>query len=105
MTKNIVVIEGDGIGPEVTRQAVKVLRAIAERFNHEFSTTNRAPKRTHGPAACLCHDGRRLDHIRSRPPAIRLGFRRRAGIKSSACGEPDFVTRRNGAARVEVARA
>ncbi|MBS1598533.1 MAG: 3-isopropylmalate dehydrogenase [Bacteroidetes bacterium] len=35
--KNIVVIEGDGIGPEVTRQSVKVLNAIAERFNHEFS--------------------------------------------------------------------
>ncbi|HTQ63535.1 MAG TPA: 3-isopropylmalate dehydrogenase [Puia sp.] len=34
--KNIVVIEGDGIGPEVTRQAVKVLNAIADRFNHEF---------------------------------------------------------------------
>src|SRR5687767_3342826 len=37
MEKNIVVIEGDGIGPEVTRQAVKVLNAIAEQFGHEFS--------------------------------------------------------------------
>jgi len=37
--KNIVVIEGDGIGPEVTRQSVKVLNAIADRFNHEFSYT------------------------------------------------------------------
>jgi 3-isopropylmalate dehydrogenase len=36
MKKNIVVIEGDGIGPEVTRQAVKVLNAIAECFHHEF---------------------------------------------------------------------
>jgi 3-isopropylmalate dehydrogenase len=36
MKKNIVVIEGDGIGPEVTRQSVKVLNAIAECFNHEF---------------------------------------------------------------------
>jgi 3-isopropylmalate dehydrogenase len=36
MKKNIVVIEGDGIGPEVTRQTVKVLNAIAECFNHEF---------------------------------------------------------------------
>ncbi len=36
MEKNIVVIEGDGIGPEVTRQAVKVLNAIAEQFGHEF---------------------------------------------------------------------
>ncbi len=36
MKKNIVVIEGDGIGPEVTRQAVKVLNAVAECFHHEF---------------------------------------------------------------------
>jgi len=36
MTKNIVVIEGDGIGPEVTRQSVKILNAVAEKFKHEF---------------------------------------------------------------------
>ena len=34
---NIAVIEGDGIGPEVTKQSVKVLNAIAEHFGHEFS--------------------------------------------------------------------
>ena len=37
MQKNIVVIEGDGIGPEVTRQAVKVLDAVAEQGGHEFT--------------------------------------------------------------------
>jgi 3-isopropylmalate dehydrogenase len=37
MEKNIVVIEGDGIGPEVTRQAVKVLNAVGEQFGHEFN--------------------------------------------------------------------
>jgi len=36
---NIAVIEGDGIGPEVTRQAVKVLNAIAEAFHHDFKYT------------------------------------------------------------------
>src|ERR1700712_5251215 len=36
MKKNIAVINGDGIGPEVTRQAIKVLDAVAEKFNHEF---------------------------------------------------------------------
>jgi 3-isopropylmalate dehydrogenase len=36
MEKNIVVIEGDGIGPEVTRQGIKVLNALAERFDHTF---------------------------------------------------------------------
>jgi 3-isopropylmalate dehydrogenase len=37
MRKKIVVIEGDGIGPEVTRQAVKVLNAVAEQSDHEFT--------------------------------------------------------------------
>lgn len=39
MTKKIVVIEGDGIGPEVTRQAVRVLNSIAEAYQHEFDYT------------------------------------------------------------------
>jgi 3-isopropylmalate dehydrogenase len=39
MQKNIVVIEGDGIGPEVTRQAIKVLNAVAEAGGHEFNYT------------------------------------------------------------------
>jgi 3-isopropylmalate dehydrogenase len=37
MQKNIVVIEGDGIGPEVTRQAIKVLNAVAHTGGHEFT--------------------------------------------------------------------
>ena len=39
MIKNIVIIEGDGIGPEVTRQSVKILNAIAEKFHHRFEYT------------------------------------------------------------------
>jgi len=39
MNKNIVVIEGDGIGPEVTRQSIKILNAVAEKFGHEFNYT------------------------------------------------------------------
>ena len=39
MKKKIAVIEGDGIGPEVTRQSVRVLDAIAETFGHEFKYT------------------------------------------------------------------
>ncbi len=37
MKKNITVIPGDGIGPEVTGQALKVLEAIALKFGHEFT--------------------------------------------------------------------
>ncbi|MEO6537695.1 MAG: 3-isopropylmalate dehydrogenase [Ferruginibacter sp.] len=39
MIKKIAVLNGDGIGPEVTYQSVKVLKAIAQRFNHEFIFT------------------------------------------------------------------
>ena len=37
MKKKIAVLPGDGIGPEVTSQSIKVLNAIAKRFNHEFT--------------------------------------------------------------------
>ncbi len=39
MTKNITVINGDGIGPEVTEQAIKVLDQIALQFGHQFNYT------------------------------------------------------------------
>lgn len=37
MKLNIAVLPGDGIGPEVTAQAKKVLKAIAMEFDHKFS--------------------------------------------------------------------
>lgn len=40
MKKKIAVIEGDGIGPEVTRQSIRVLNTLAERFGHEFEFTH-----------------------------------------------------------------
>ena len=39
MKLNIAVLSGDGIGPEIIEQAVKVLTAIAQKFKHEFSFT------------------------------------------------------------------
>ncbi|MCL6295520.1 3-isopropylmalate dehydrogenase [Jejuia spongiicola] len=41
MKLNIAVLPGDGVGPEVTAQAVKVLKAIAMEFGHLF-TFNKA---------------------------------------------------------------
>ncbi|MEO6456445.1 MAG: 3-isopropylmalate dehydrogenase [Ginsengibacter sp.] len=37
MNKNIAVILGDGIGPEVTQQSIKVLNTVAEEYGHEFN--------------------------------------------------------------------
>lgn len=39
MDKNITVIFGDGIGPEVTRQSIKVLDAVAYQYGHNFYYT------------------------------------------------------------------
>ncbi len=39
MQKNIAVILGDGIGPEVTQQSIKALNAIGQQFNHMFTYT------------------------------------------------------------------
>jgi 3-isopropylmalate dehydrogenase len=39
MKKNIAVLKGDGIGPEVTDQALKALKAVEQVFGHEFSYT------------------------------------------------------------------
>lgn len=36
MKKLIAVLPGDGVGPEVTNQAVKILKMIAKKFHHQF---------------------------------------------------------------------
>ena len=36
MNSTIAVLPGDGIGPEVTAEAIKVLDAVASRFGHDF---------------------------------------------------------------------
>jgi len=41
MLLDITVLPGDGIGPEVTDQAVLVLQAVAERFGHQLQCQNK----------------------------------------------------------------
>ena len=40
MVKNIAVIRGDGIGPEIVEQALRVLDAVALRYGHTFHYTD-----------------------------------------------------------------
>jgi 3-isopropylmalate dehydrogenase len=40
MTKNIAVIRGDGIGPEIVNEAIKVMEAAAKKFGHTFNYTD-----------------------------------------------------------------
>jgi 3-isopropylmalate dehydrogenase len=41
MQLNIAVVPGDGIGPEVTDQAIAVLQAVAEKFGHTLKRTTK----------------------------------------------------------------
>jgi Isocitrate/isopropylmalate dehydrogenase len=36
---NLAVIKGDGIGPEIVDEALKVLEAIGEKYDHKFNFT------------------------------------------------------------------
>src|SRR5688572_24785774 len=65
----IVVLGGDGIGPEVTREGVRVLKAVASRYGHEFTFAEHLI----GGAA--------IDSMQSALPAQTL----------SACGTADAV--------------
>ena len=60
MNYNIAVIKGDGIGPEIIDQSIKVLNAIAKRFNHNFKICarlmpypTRSPNPIHSSALSL----------------------------------------------------
>ena len=37
MNKTIAVIKGDGIGPEIVTQALRVLDKVAEKYGHNFT--------------------------------------------------------------------
>jgi 3-isopropylmalate dehydrogenase len=39
MKKKIAVLEGDGIGPEIVAESIKVLKAVEKKYGHEFELT------------------------------------------------------------------
>ena len=39
MKAKIAILPGDGVGPEIVAEAVKVLEAVARRFGHDFEMT------------------------------------------------------------------
>lgn len=101
MKARIAVLGGDGIGPEVVAEAVRVLRAVADRFGHDFALDERlfggAAIDVHGdglPAAtletCLAADGVLLGaiggpkwtgpHVKVRPEPALLRLRRELGV-------------------------
>jgi len=95
MKLNITILPGDGIGPEVTREAVRVLRAVGERFGHDFTFDSQdigaAAYRKHGYAlpnetieSCLASDAVLLGAVGSPdlpglPEAALLELRKTLG--------------------------
>lgn len=100
MKLKITILDGDGIGPEVTREAVRVLRAVASLHGHEFTFDHKpiggaAIKQTGSPLpsatldACLAGDAVLLGAVGSpefdslkpaqRPEAGLLLLRRALG--------------------------
>ena len=73
MKLQVTVLPGDGIGPEVTRQAVAVLQAVADVCGHDFQFESH---RIGGIA--IEQDGTPLpERTLSRMPGIRCGVARR----------------------------
>src|SRR5579871_5361979 len=62
MHLKITVLPGDGIGPEVTEQAVLVLRAVAESFGHQLQLQEKA---IGGAALCAVNDPLPADTIQA----------------------------------------
>ena len=79
MKAQIAVLPGDGIGPEVTREAVRCLESLARRFGHEFSLEE-APV---GAAAMdLCGD--------PLPPATLALAKSADAVLFGAIGDPRY---------------
>jgi len=62
MLLRITTLPGDGIGPEVTTEAVRVLRATAERFGHQIEVTE---KKVGGAALVASNDPLPQDTVES----------------------------------------
>ncbi|MCA1619401.1 MAG: 3-isopropylmalate dehydrogenase [Acidobacteria bacterium] len=100
MKLKITVLPGDGVGPEVTREAVRVLRTVAEVYGHDFSFDEQlfggaAIARTGSPLpaptldACLAGDAVLLGAVGAPEfDGLAGGLRPEAGLLTlrSACG-------------------
>ncbi|TYZ07401.1 3-isopropylmalate dehydrogenase [Hymenobacter lutimineralis] len=79
VSKRIVVLPGDGIGPEVCSEAVRVLRAVGDRFGHEFTFDYQLM------GACA------IDAVGTPLPDVTLEACRRAdAVLLGAIGDPKY---------------
>lgn len=79
MKKHIAVVDGDGIGPDVVREALKVLSAVGAKFGHIFTTTH------------YIAGGQALDTLGIPLPAETLqGCKNSDGVLLGAVGGPKW---------------
>src|SRR5580704_1906590 len=79
MLLNLTILPGDGIGPEVTEQAVLVLRAVAEAFGHDVQLKS---KNIGGAALAAAND--------PLPPDTLDACRSSSAVLLGAVGSPAF---------------
>ena len=78
MNASILLLPGDGIGPEVVAAAASVLRAVASRFGHQFDLHEAAHRRRGAPAraaAAARRDARRRARGATRSCSARSAIR------------------------------
>lgn len=81
MEAHIVVLKGDGIGPEVVDAALNVLAAVGHRFGHTFSTDEQLI------------GGRAIDETGAPlPEATRIASQAADAVLLGAVGDPRFDT-------------
>ncbi len=104
MNYNIVVLDGDGIGPEICAGAIKVLNAVGKKYNHTFNFSHKliggcaidncgVPLPDETVEACLASDsvllgavgGYKWDNlpVDVRPEKGLLGIRKAMGLYSN----------------------
>jgi hypothetical protein len=109
MKASILVLPGDGIGPEVAAEGVRVLRAVGERWGHEFeyarrssaaarstrrgrpSLTRRSRLRRRRTPSCSARSAARSGTIRTRRSGRSRGCSgsaRRWALRQPAAGDP-----------------
>ncbi len=81
MKKHIALVPGDGIGPDIVREAVKVLDAVGKKFSHEFVTSSYA-----AGGVAIDSEGIPL------PEATLQGCKESDGVLLGAVGGPKWDT-------------
>ncbi len=83
MLLNLTVLPGDGIGPEVTAEAVRVLQAVAGKYSHQLQLTTQ-------PIGGAALDATAGDHPDALPQETIAACLASSAVLLGAVGDPKF---------------